>query len=130
MRQPGRGAAVDGTVGDLDGRPASPPRDRIGDEVGAPAALDQGLALGGACVAADEHGSALAGRPGEQDLAGVRVRRARLGEEVVAVVEHRDQAQVGHRRERGTARAQHHLHRAAGHRQELPDTARPASATR
>ena len=61
-----------------------------------------------------------AGRPGEQDLARVRVRRARLGEEVVAVVEHRDQSEVGHRRERGTAGAQHDLHRAARHRQERP----------
>ena len=48
----------------------------------------------------------------------MRVRRARLGEEVVAVVEHRDQAEVGHRRERRPARAQHDAHRAPRHREE------------
>ena len=60
-----------------------------------PAGAQQGRALGGAGVAADDQGRALeAGAQGEH-LADVRVGRARLGMQVVAVVPDHDQAQVG-----------------------------------
>jgi hypothetical protein len=50
----------------------------------------------------------------------VRVGRPGLGEQVVTVVEHRHQPQVGDRGERGAPRAQHHPHVAPGHGQEVP----------
>ena len=64
-------------------------------------------------------GGALALGAEQQGLAGVRVRRPRLGVEVVAVVPDHDQAQVVHRRERGRAGADHHPARAPRDRQEV-----------
>ena len=52
-------------------------------------------------------GGVLELRPGQQDLAGMRVRRARLGVQVVAVVPDRHQPEVVHRRERRGPGADH-----------------------
>jgi hypothetical protein len=52
-------------------------------------------------------------RPQHRDLAGVRIRRARFSERVVAVVPDDDKAEIGDRREHGTAGADHQARVAA-----------------
>ncbi len=86
----------------------------VGQYLARPARVDQQLALRRPGEAADQQrGAGLVGA-GDQDVARVRVRRARLGVQVVAVVPDHEQARVRHRRERGRARAD--------------DDARPAAA--
>ena len=68
--------------------------------------------------------------PGEQHLAGVRVRRPRLGVQVVAVVPDHHQPEVGDRREHRRPGADHHRHLAAAGGEERAGTARPARAPR
>ena len=59
-----------------------------------PSRCQQQLRLGGAREPADQHRRVLPLRAGEQHLPGVRVRRARLGVQIVAVVPDRHQAEV------------------------------------
>jgi hypothetical protein len=75
-----------------------------------PAGLEQQLGLAGAGVPAEQGSGSGELGPGEQHLAGVRVRRAWLGVQVVPVVPERDQPEVGDRREHRRPRAHHHRH--------------------
>ena len=79
-------------------------------QLGQPAALHPGLQLGRPGVRGEQHpGAGLVGPEGEH-LAGVRIGRPQLGQQVVAVVPERDQAEVGDRRVRRRAVADHHPH--------------------
>ena len=77
----------------------------VRDERARPAGLDQQLRLGGAGEPAEQQRRAAAGRAQGQHLTDVRVRRARLGVQVVAVVPDDEQAEVGDRGERRGAGA-------------------------
>jgi hypothetical protein len=76
-------------------------------ELVGPARAHQEVALDAAGEAADQGGRVLVGGAQQQDVAGVGVRRPRLGVQVVAVVPDRDEAQVGHRCERRPATPDH-----------------------
>jgi hypothetical protein len=82
-----------------------------------PAGLDQQLRLRGAGEAGQQQCRAGGVCPLHQHLAGVRVRRAGLGVQVVAVVPDHQQARVDDRREHHRPGAHHHPHLAAPHRQ-------------
>ena len=81
---------------------------RCADDRLSPAAVQQQLGLRGPGEPADQHRAGARHRPQHQHLAGVRVRGAGLGQQIVPVVEHRDQAQVRDRRERGRPGARDH----------------------
>ena len=87
-----------------DARRAGPHHRTRRHQIVRPAAAHQRLRLGGARVAADQRRAAQLVRAQHRHLAGVRVRRARLGQRVVAVVPHHHQTEIGDGRE----------HRAAG----------------
>ncbi len=80
-----------------------------GHHVVGPAGPYQRLSLGGARVAADDRGATQLVGTQHGDLAGVRIRRAGLGEIVVPVVPHQDQPEIGHRGEHRAAGTDHHL---------------------
>ena len=88
-----------------------------GDQVVRPTAPHQRLRLGGAGIAADQRGAAQLMRPQHRHLAGVRIRRPRLGQAVVAVVPHDHQTKVGDGREHRAAGADDQPRAAAQHRQ-------------
>ena len=90
-----------------------------------PAAGHQAGRLGGPGEAADERGRAGAVRAERQHLAGVRVRRPRLGVQVVAVVPDHDQAELGDRREHRGPGARDDPDLAAPHRQPAAVPLRP-----
>ncbi len=79
------------------GDPRRPPADRVppGGEGGGPAAGHQLGHLGRPREAAQQRGRAAAVRAEREHLPGVRVRRPRLGVQVVAVVPDHDQSEVG-----------------------------------
>jgi len=106
-------------VGDVDDRPLAAPRRLVGDDLGAPALVDERLGLGGAGVAGDQDARVRLHGTRQQHLARVRVGRPRLGVQVVAVVPDRDEAEVAHGRVRRTARAEDDLHLAARDAQEV-----------
>ena len=85
-----------------------------------PARRDQLRDLGGAGETADQRGGTLPVRAQREHLPGVRVRRAALGQQVVAVVPEHDQAEVVNGGEHGGAGARRDPHRAAQHRQPAP----------
>ena len=93
------GVSVLGAVG----VPGQADRDPVADDIlwsdhlGGPTGAEEVLRLDAACVRR-QHGRApgLLG-PHEQHLAGVRVRRPRLGEQVVAVVPDRHQPEIVNR---------------------------------
>ena len=60
-----------------------------------PPAAHQRLRLGGAGIAADQRRAAQLVRAQHRHLAGMRIRRPRLGEAVIAVVPHHHQTQIG-----------------------------------
>jgi hypothetical protein len=66
-----------------------------------PSRLDQQLAFDRPAVAAQHDSCLLQVSAQDEYLPSVRVGRVELGEQVVTVVPHRDQAEVAHRRERG-----------------------------
>ncbi len=90
------------------------------DQVVGPPAAHQRVRLGGPGVATDHCGAAQLVRPQHRDLAGVRVRRPRLGQRVVAVVPDDHQAQIGDRREHRAAGADDQPGLPAQHRQPAP----------
>ena len=84
------------------------------------------LRLDTAGEGAEHGGRALALGPQQQHLARVRVRRPRLGVQVVAVVPAHHQAEVVHGRERGRPGAHDDPAGAAGHGEEVAVAARRA----
>ena len=82
-----------------------------GHDLPRPAGLDQQLGLSRAGVPADQYGGSAEPRPGQQHVAGVRVRRARLGVQVVPVVPDGDQSEPVDRGEHGRPGPDHHRHR-------------------
>ncbi len=104
---------------DLDPDPPSQLRSRQAELVG-PAGGEELLRLGRARDRAQEGGGALLSGARQQHLAGVRVGRARLGVEVVAVVPDDDEPQVVDRGEGGRAGADHDPAGAARDREEVP----------
>ena len=93
-----------------------------------PAGGQQLLGLDAAGEAADQSRGALDLGPRQQHLAGMGVRRARLGVEVVAVVPDRHQPEVVHRREGRRTGADHDPPGAAGDGEELAVAAGRARA--
>ena len=71
-------------------------------------------------VPRDDRGAVVEPRPLDQHVAGVRIGRALVGVQVVAVVPDDDQAEVADRREHGRPRAEHDLGGAARGGEELP----------
>ncbi len=97
-----------------------PERLRAAGQRPGPAARDQLGELGGAGEAPDQRGrTGPVGAQG-QHLAGVRVRRARLGVQVVAVVPEHHQAEPGDRGEHRGPGARDHADLAPAHRQPAP----------
>ena len=82
-----------------------------------PAAPDELGELGRAGEAADERGRAAPVRAQDEYLTGVRVRRAGLGVQIVAVVPEHHQAELGDRGEHRGPGARHHLDQAPAHGQ-------------
>ena len=80
----------------------------VGGELGEPATLQQLLRLAAAAVAGEQHRGPLLAGPQRQHRTRVRVGRALLGEQVVAVVPERHQPEVVHRRVRRRPVADHH----------------------
>ena len=68
-------------------------------------------------MATQQHGGPGEVGPQQRNVAGVGVRRAWLGQGVVAVVPHHDQAEVGDRCEHGRARPDDRMNPAAGDRE-------------
>ncbi len=95
-----------------------------------PPAAHHRLRLGSAGVSADHCGTAQLVCPQHSHFAGVRIRRARLGESVVAVVPHQHQPEVGDRSEYGAARSDDHARRTAQHRQPAAVSLRGTEAGR
>ena len=89
------------------------------DELVGPAGGQQLLGLDAAGEPADQGRGVLDLGPGQQHLAGVGVRRAGLGVEVVTVVPDRHQPEVVDGREGGRAGADHDPPGAAGDGEEL-----------
>ena len=89
-------------------------------QLGQPAPLDPGLHLRGPRVAGEQHRRPGLRRPERQHVAGVRIGRPLLDQQVVAVVPQRDQTEVADRRVRGRPVADHHLDVAAPRGQEGP----------
>ena len=123
-RQPGRpGERVAGEVvvgHALDARRDGPDHRPLGLERPGPAGGDEQLPLGGPDVPADQGGRAGQVRAQHEDVARGAVRRARLGVQVVAVVPHDDQAEVGHGRPGGRPGPDRDPHPAAPHGQPAP----------
>ena len=92
----------------------------VRDDGPRPATGHQAGGLGGPGEAADQDGRAGAVRPQREHLAGVRVRCAGLGVQVVAVIPENHQSQVADRREHGGAGAGHHPRPAAADGQPAP----------
>ena len=83
-----------------------------------PPAADQLFDLRGPGVPGEEHGGARRGRPQGEHRAGVRVRRAWLGEQIVAVVVQTHQSEIRQRGEGAGPIADHHPDVAAQRPQE------------
>ncbi len=103
-----------------DQRRPRPHRRPRGDDLLRPAGVQQQLRLGGPGEATDQQRARPAGGPQHQHVPGVRVRRARLVQQVVAVVEDGDQTEVGDRGEHRAPGAGHHPDVAAQRGQEAP----------
>ena len=78
-----------------------------GDDVVRPSAAHQRVRFGGTGVTADQRRAPHLMGAQHRHLPGVRIRRPRLGQRVVAVVPHHDQPQIAHRREHRAAGADH-----------------------
>ena len=129
--RPGRGpAAVSSPVGATAGARAPHASSRSAAISCAQPVSTSSCASAVRANAADQRRRAGQLGPGEQHLAGVRVGRARLGVQVVAVVPDRDQPEVGDRREHRRPGADDHRHLAAAGGAGTAGTARPARARR
>ncbi len=95
VRAAGSRASSESSPSACDPRGARPQHRPVGDQLVRPAGLDQQRRLGGPGVPADQRRGAGQVRPLHQHVAGVRVGRARLGVQVVAVVPDHHQAEVG-----------------------------------
>ncbi len=118
LREPSRRRSCRRPIGDLEARPRRTSRCLLGDQLDAPAALDQRLSLGRTRIAADQQGRLGCRCAQQEHLAGMRVGRAWLGVEIVAVVPHRHESEIVYGRKRRRPRAEHDLHLPSRDREE------------
>jgi len=85
-----------------------------------PTGLDQHRRLGAARPAGNQGGAVLLVGAQQEDLPSMRVRRPRLGVQIVAVVPDRDQAQLGHGCKRGGPSPDDDPGTAPAHREKPP----------
>ncbi len=111
MRQPRRpSSGIAGKIRirlprDVHRRRRRPDHRAIRDELTGPPGLQQRGSLGRSREPAEQGGAFLPIRPQEKHFARMRIRRARFGVRVVAVVPQRDEPEIGDRREGGRAGA-------------------------